>query len=870
MSDNPENAPGQKGQVNLMRKTIRYAAFIVGGFAVIVIAGLVVLRFVFPPEVLREMVEDRLSQATSRRITIGSVGFSILRGLAIEVGDVTIGEDPKFDSPHFARVENFYIKLRLLPLLKKRLEVRSLLLVRPELYLVTNEQGVANYGSLIPEKAVTEAADEGPEGTGFGLIFNSASLEGLTLHYDNRTVPPQQYTLSPVNIDFSLQEKGPELLRAELQALVGGISSGTLEYAVTLNRNLPMTARFSGDVRLEDGGVTLDRVVVGLAGLELNGSGQVNDFRAETPEYRVSLEGDVGDVGRVLRLVPAGLDSSLGLKRVQGDLRLSAVIQGNPGGRDSLDYRATVEFKGGKIEMDALPRPLGNVEARLTLHNRELLIEKFEAALGMDPLSLNGKIGLDDETTYNLKFVANLRLDDLPRLVPAFEGWTTGGSLRADMALSGIVEQPRSLRASGVVSGSGITLDSPELVKRISLPELSASLRGANIERMRFRIEAGNTVLELDGSLNEFTALIPASDGSLGRPVWRADLKGPLFDIKDFVAPEPSDKKTAAADKDGSFGLPLPLSYGSGSVNLGRAVLSEFITLEDARLAFTVRDSLVRFESLDATMFSGKVAGAGILVLPEGGTPSFRIDLSTSRVRAGQALSQFTSFGNYLSGLIDLAFHFEGSGPDADRILQSLSGGGSFLLNEGSVTGWPLMAGLSRWSNIAELDSLPFRHWYGQMSFVNGRARTENMLLYTRFGDWTADGSFGFDGTLDYAVNFSLNEALSRKYRSRLPGEVAGLLSGGDDRIDLAFRIRGTPASPEFRWDTSLIRQRAQDRVRSEIGRQLDRLTDRLLPENGNQNASDSAEAKPGANLQDAAKQLLRGLFNRQKEPDNP
>ena len=182
---------------------------------------------------------------------------------------------------------------------------------------------------------------------------------------------------------------------------------------------------------------------------------------------------------------------------------------------------------------------------------------------GKDPLSLSGRIGLEDEeiTPYNLKLNATLSLEDLPQLARAFEGWTTSGSLRADLALSGTVEDMRSLRANGALTGSEIGLESPDLPNKITLPELSATFKGPDISAIRMGIEAGSSRMRLNGSLSDFPALTPAPDGSLGKSTWRAELTGPLFDINDFVAEEEEAEKETAEEQEGSL-LPFPLSNG--------------------------------------------------------------------------------------------------------------------------------------------------------------------------------------------------------------------------------------------------------------------------------------------------------------------
>ncbi|HLA40225.1 MAG TPA: hypothetical protein VJ417_09515, partial [Candidatus Glassbacteria bacterium] len=146
----------------------------------------------------------------------------------------------------------------------------------------------------------------------------------------------------------------------------------------------------------------------------------------------------------------------------------------------------------------------------------------------------------------------------------------------------------------------------------------------------------------------------------------------------------------------------------------------------------------------------------------------------------------------------------------------------------------------------------------------------EGLGLETDAGDLRAAGSVGFDGSLDYSLALVLNEKLTQKYRKKLPGEIASLFTGAENRLELNFLLGGSTADPALKWDASPVRKRLQQK----IGSQLYKLIDRFLP---------AAEAKPDSTAADSAavdtatakpkpgeqiKGLLKGLLKKKNDPN--
>ena len=117
------------------------------------------------------------------------------------------------------------------------------------------------------------------------------------------------------------------------------------------------------------------------------------------------------------------------------------------------------------------------------------------------------------------------------------------------------------------------------------------------------------------------------------------------------------------------------------------------------------------------------------------------------------------------------------------------------------------------------------------------------MAIKASIGDIRANGSVGFDTTLDYKYTLILTEAASKRAVESL-SELANIFSGDTGRLEFTIDASGTVRSPSFSLDTSAARQQLQQR-----------LTDKLKEEAG------KVLEKQGEELKEKGKELLDKLF---------
>src|SRR5579864_6048299 len=131
------------------------------GVLVAIVVIVVILIFALPAVVnvnqYHDKIQAELQQKLHRQVSLGNMSLKIVP-FSIRVSDVSIGEDPKFNTGRpFAATQDLAVSAKLLPLLRHEVQVNSVELLNPKIELVRNAQGVWNFASLQGEQSPSTA-----------------------------------------------------------------------------------------------------------------------------------------------------------------------------------------------------------------------------------------------------------------------------------------------------------------------------------------------------------------------------------------------------------------------------------------------------------------------------------------------------------------------------------------------------------------------------------------------------------------------------------------------------------------------------------------------------------------------------------------
>src|ERR1700716_3561797 len=123
---------------------------LIGGAIVVGLVLVVSLGFWLFSDVnqFRSTLEDKLSAALGRKVTVGHIRLALLSG-GMSVDDLAIADDPAFSAQPFVTAKGVTVGVDLMPLILSRsLRVESFRLEQPRVVLLRAASGTWNFSRL--------------------------------------------------------------------------------------------------------------------------------------------------------------------------------------------------------------------------------------------------------------------------------------------------------------------------------------------------------------------------------------------------------------------------------------------------------------------------------------------------------------------------------------------------------------------------------------------------------------------------------------------------------------------------------------------------------------------------------------------------
>jgi AsmA protein len=161
-------------------KALRIALAVLGGIIVIVVVAAIILVNTFDPNSIKDNLTAFVQERTGRRLDIEQdIELSLFPWFAVETGGVSLSDDPAFGERDFVRVDTLSARIRVWPLLTRRVEVGSIALDGVLLNLGVDAEGRGNWSTLLPQnRADAPVLPEDREGE---TALEQLAVEGLEL-----------------------------------------------------------------------------------------------------------------------------------------------------------------------------------------------------------------------------------------------------------------------------------------------------------------------------------------------------------------------------------------------------------------------------------------------------------------------------------------------------------------------------------------------------------------------------------------------------------------------------------------------------------------------------------------------------------------
>ena len=229
-----------------MARLIKILAGIFGALILLLVLVALLLPLLFDQDDLKHAIGEAVLEETGRELTIaGDLEFSVFPWLAVEVSQITLGNAAGFSAESFAEIGQASLGVRLMPLLKRKIEVGRVTLDDFSLNLSVKANGQNNWQDLLESGDVAVGSDES------GAVgFDNQGIAGLTIRnalidYKDDSIGTH-YTLSEFSLESGAlggKQPVPVEMTMRLEDRLAG-QSAQVEMRAVIDANLPEN-RFS-------------------------------------------------------------------------------------------------------------------------------------------------------------------------------------------------------------------------------------------------------------------------------------------------------------------------------------------------------------------------------------------------------------------------------------------------------------------------------------------------------------------------------------------------------------------------------------------------------------------------------------------------
>ena len=155
-----------------MKNALKWALIAVGGVVTLIILILLVLPFFVDAQKYKPLLENKVKEMTGRPFTVGGdVDLSFFPFVGVSFSDLHLGNPPDFEATDFISIKSFEVRVKLLPLLSRDVQVKRFVVKEPQIVLIKSKQGRGNWeftakktGKAPPETAQKPTSEKPLEG----------------------------------------------------------------------------------------------------------------------------------------------------------------------------------------------------------------------------------------------------------------------------------------------------------------------------------------------------------------------------------------------------------------------------------------------------------------------------------------------------------------------------------------------------------------------------------------------------------------------------------------------------------------------------------------------------------------------------------
>ncbi|MBW2368972.1 MAG: AsmA family protein, partial [Deltaproteobacteria bacterium] len=265
-----------------MNRFLKWALICMGGLAALIILILLVLPSFYDIQSLKPRIEQAVQEGTGRDFAMGGdLQLSFFPWAGVTLNDVRLGNPDGFKETNFLSLSSFEVRMKLIPLLFKDLQVKHVRLKGLDLQLVTAKSGRKNWDFATKTKTGKKPDDASSESDRSSSLPISTLTVGEIQVADSRAVWVDHASgLRKEITDVSFQVDGISLEKPVQMSLSAKVDGKPISLTGSVG---PIgSPPGKGTVKFDLAAMAFDTLVLNIKGAIEN--------PVETPVFRVEVD----------------------------------------------------------------------------------------------------------------------------------------------------------------------------------------------------------------------------------------------------------------------------------------------------------------------------------------------------------------------------------------------------------------------------------------------------------------------------------------------------------------------------------------------------------------------------------------------------
>jgi uncharacterized protein involved in outer membrane biogenesis len=811
---------------------------VLGILLILVFLVAVLAPFMIDLNQYKGTILSKIKPYVPREVDFEHIELTVLSGFGAELRGLRIADNPAFPTGDFLQLEGLQVRVMLLPLLKRQIEVKRIILKRPVIRLARNADGESSFSDLIVEseeetpegQTPAEEATAGGLGLLAGFLVSEFSIQQGRIVYQDELLRPGQSPLVIDALDVDVRDLAldrPVSIRVAADLLNG--SGQNFEFAGTVGpvgeEVRPETVPF--DVRASLRQLPLG-TVVSLLPLEL-------PVRIRSGTGSVSWEAKGSFDQKIVSRAAVDLQ----------DLRLEATVGSEPVALHcTIAENFVLEAAAEKLVLESL---------EVTVNGDRLLMKGVLESFRTDP-RWEGKIWSEGFRPDLLVAIVPAAAQALPGEL-SFEGplamhLESAGTreafaLEARLDLEGMKIEYQDLfqKASGGKfsigcevdkKGERVTVKDLEVLLHTLALNASGELTLSEMPHFGFLIETNPIVLE------GWDALCPslAPYEPEGAFFLRSSLRGTPEDVSanlqissdkiGFLLPPPEGEKGSGGDRSGlleSCNIKIQAKkkpegvLGSAQAEIKKGQVMN-VPFEKLMGSMKFSPDLLEISGVEMKVFQGEVQAKGRYD-PTKGTWSFTPNVRD--VAMGEVLDRLTEYKDSFSG--SFRGQFSASGSTRTGAESAVNAEGSFRISEGELKNFDIVGSVtdalfglegvdqklkSSRQQVREHESTRFDWLEGTFKMRENVLFLEGLQLRNIGTSKATDSDALLEGKVhlqEQLLDMKGKVILAKRHSEELAqrAEVMKALYNAEQRVVLPIALKGETKKPVVLLDTEYV-----------------------------------------------------------------